>query len=45
MKDNAKTQGAFKGVNSLCRQCSKDCRQFENVKVISCKFSPIGSNK
>ena len=31
-------QGAFKGTNKLCQQCIKECKQFENVKVIKCNF-------
>jgi hypothetical protein len=38
VKDNARVQGAFKGVNKLCQQCTKECKQFENVKVLRCKF-------
>ena len=33
-------QGNFKGVNGLCRQCVKECKQFENVKVVKCEYTP-----
>lgn len=32
-------QGAFKGTNKLCQQCVKECKQFENVKVMKCNFT------
>ena len=35
-KDNHKIQGNYKGVNKLCEQCTKECKQFENVKVVVC---------
>jgi len=38
MRDNARVQGKFKGVNRLCKQCVKDCKQFENVTAVRCKF-------
>jgi hypothetical protein len=31
-------QGAFKGTNKMCQQCSKECKQFSNVTVIKCSF-------
>ena len=39
MGDNTRTQGKFRGVNKLCQQCQKECKQFENVKVIRCNFT------
>jgi hypothetical protein len=32
-------QGKFKGTNKLCQQCIKECKQFENVKVMKCNFT------
>jgi 5-methylcytosine-specific restriction endonuclease McrA len=29
-------QGAFKGVNRLCKTCKKDCKQFENTTGVRC---------
>jgi hypothetical protein len=26
----------FKGTNKYCMTCSKACKQFENVKVVTC---------
>jgi len=36
-------QGNYKGVNRLCRGCSKRCKQFANVKVLKCDFKPLKS--
>lgn len=34
---STKTTGSpFRGVNRLCRHCTKACKQFENVTVIYC---------
>ena len=41
MKDSPKIQGAFKGVNRLCRRCTKECKQFENVKIVQCGFDNV----
>ena len=38
MRDNPNIQGKFCGVNKLCAQCSKECKQFANVTVLQCKF-------
>jgi len=38
MVDSARLQGAFKGVNKLCQQCSKECKEFKNVTVLRCGF-------
>ncbi len=35
-KDNPIIQGAFKGTHKFCQQCLKDCKQFENVKIVNC---------
>ena len=41
-KDREDVQGNFKGTNYFCRGCKKDCKQFENVKVIACpNFTPV----
>jgi|GEM_PF-3843085 len=26
----------FSGTNKLCAQCSKECKQYANVKVVCC---------
>ena len=31
-------QGKFRGTNKLCQQCIKECKQFENVKIMKCFF-------
>jgi hypothetical protein len=32
----------FKGVNKVCAQCVRDCKQFENVILVNCpKFQSI----
>ena len=37
-------QGAFKGVNRLCKTCKKDCNQFENTTVVRCpNFTSIAA--
>ena len=38
MRDSPFIQGAYRGVNRLCRRCLKECRQFENTTVINCEF-------
>jgi hypothetical protein len=35
----SRMQGKFKGTNKLCQQCIKECKQFENVTVMKCKFT------
>lgn len=35
-----KTKGKinmFSGTNRLCRQCQKDCKQWEQVKIVACR--------
>ena len=32
----------FKGVNKLCVNCIRECKQFANVKVIKCPRRKIG---
>ena len=27
---------SFKGINKVCAQCIRDCKQFENVILINC---------
>jgi hypothetical protein len=36
MKDSARMQGKFKGVNNYCKTCIKECKQFENVTILQC---------
>jgi hypothetical protein len=31
-----RTNNHFKGVNKVCAQCVRDCKQFENVVLINC---------
>jgi hypothetical protein len=31
-------QGAFSGVNKLCQQCIKECKQFKNITILKCNF-------
>jgi hypothetical protein len=31
-----KVTNPFKGVNKVCAQCIRDCKQFENVILINC---------
>lgn len=31
-----RTLNPFKGVNPVCAQCIRDCKQFENVILINC---------
>jgi hypothetical protein len=38
MRDNPNIQGRFSGVNKMCQQCIKECKQFVNVTVLQCKF-------
>ena len=38
MRDNPNIQGKFSGVNKICQQCSKECKQFANVAVLRCNF-------
>ena len=38
MRDSPFVQGEYSGVNKLCQQCNKECKQFANVKVIRCSF-------
>lgn len=45
MRDNPLVQGKFRGVNMLCRTCIKECKQFENVKIIRCFYVPKQSLK
>jgi len=38
MANNARLQGAFTGVNKLCQQCVRECKQFKNVMIFQCNF-------
>ncbi len=31
----------FKGVNSYCKECKKNCKQFENVDILSCPLRVV----
>jgi hypothetical protein len=34
-------ENPFKGTNKVCAQCTKTCKQFENVVLVQCfKFDP-----
>lgn len=31
-----RSNNPFKGVNKVCAQCVRDCKQFENVILVNC---------
>jgi len=33
------------GVNKLCQQCTEDCKQWEQIKVIKCPFYKSNQSK
>ena len=35
-KEMARITNPFKGVNKVCAQCIKDCKQFKNVVLVNC---------
>ena len=35
----------FKGTNKICAQCTKTCKQFENVTLINCPMITLKSPK
>lgn len=33
-----KVANPFQGVNRACAQCQRDCKQYENVVLVSCRL-------
>ena len=42
MGQMGRSDNPFKGVNKVCAQCVRNCKQFENVILVNCpKFQSI----
>ena len=37
-------QGSLKGINRMCAQCIKECKQFSNILVLRCGFKASQKN-